>query len=116
MAETLVDVLSAVFLISGGVVGVLGGLGVIRFPDFYTRLHAAGMTDTLCALLIVVGLALQSGWSLLTLKLLLGLLFLLFTAPTATHALARAAGASGVEPRLGDDAPEAPQGESSSSS
>jgi len=116
MAETLVNVLSAVLLVSGGLIGVLGGLGVLRFPDFYTRLHAAGMTDTLCALLIVSGLALQSGWSLLTLKLLLALLFLLFTAPTATHALARAAGSEGIEPRLGTSAPGESQGESSSSS
>lgn len=116
MAETLVNVLSAVLLISGGVTGVLGGLGVLRFPDFYTRLHAAGMTDTLCALLIIAGLALQSGWSLLTLKLLLGLLFLLFTAPTATHALARAAGADGIEPRLGTGSSGESHGESSSSS
>lgn len=116
MAETLIDGLSWICLLAGGAVGVLGGLGVLRFPDFYTRLHAAGMTDTLCALLIVAGLALQSGLSLLTLKLVLVLLFLLFTAPTATHALARAAGADGVAPRVADGASDAPEGEPTSSS
>jgi multicomponent Na+:H+ antiporter subunit F len=53
-------------LLAGGAFGVIGGLGLMRFPDFYSRLHAAGMTDTLCALLIVLGLILQSGFSLLT--------------------------------------------------
>lgn len=107
MADTLLDVLSAILLLAGGGFGILGGLGLLRFPDFYTRLHAAGVTDTLCALLIVVGLALQSGLSLLTIKLALILLFLLFTAPTASHALARAAMTDGLEPQSGDsDQPE----------
>jgi len=98
VTETLLNILSWICLLTGGAFGVLGGVGLLRFPDFYTRLHAAGMTDTLCALLIVTGLALQSGVSLLTAKLLLILLFLLFTAPTATHALARAALAGRYEP------------------
>lgn len=91
MLEAALTLLSAALLLIGGVFGVLGGLGLLRFPDFYSRLHAAGVTETSCAVLIVLGLALQSGWSLLTLKLMLILLFLLFTAPTASHALARAA-------------------------
>ena len=107
MVDTLLDGLSAVLLLAGGGFGIIGGLGVLRFPDFYTRLHAAGVTDTLCALLIVGGLALQSGLSLLTVKLALILLFLLFTAPTASHALARAALADGLDPQSGDsDKPE----------
>lgn len=115
MAETTLDVISWVCLITGGAFGVLGGLGLLRFPDFYMRLHAAGMTDTLCALLIVLGLALQSGPSLLTVKLLLILLFLLFTAPTATHALARAAMLSNIKPAAGGgEETEAPEGEPSS--
>jgi multicomponent Na+:H+ antiporter subunit G len=110
MAETLINVLSWILLLSGGAFGIIGGLGLLRFPDFYTRLHGAGVTDTLCALLIVLGLALQSGFSLLTIKLFLILLFLLFTAPTATHALARAAVIDKIEPQLADQ----PQGEPSS--
>lgn len=116
MAETILDVISWICLLTGGAFGVLGGLGLLRFPDFYTRLHAAGMTDTLCALLIVTGLALQSGLSMLTVKLLLILLFLLFTAPTATHALARAAMVDRIKPRVAGDQDEAVPGESSSSS
>ena len=98
MTEWLVNAASAGLLLGGGVIGALGALGLLRFPDFYSRLHAAGMTDTLCALMIVAGLIMQTGLSLLTLKLALILLFLLFTAPTATHALARAAINDGVHP------------------
>lgn len=99
----MLDVIIGACLIAGGIFGVIGGLGLLRFPDFYTRLHAAGITDTLCALLIVLGLVISAGFSLLTLKLLLILLFLLFTAPTATHALARSAVADGIEPQTTDN-------------
>lgn len=98
MSEMILNLVSGALLIGGGAIGVLGALGLLRFPDFYTRLHAAGMTDTLCALMIMTGLILQAGLSLLTLKLALILLFLLFTAPTATHALARAALSDNVAP------------------
>jgi len=98
MSELLVHILAAGLLIGGGIFGVLGALGLLRFPDFYTRAHAAGMTDTLCALMIITGLILLTGWSLLTLKLALILLFLLFTSPTAAHALAKAALTDGVVP------------------
>jgi multicomponent Na+:H+ antiporter subunit G len=105
MVEVLIDGLSWAMLLAGGLVGLLGGVGVLRFPDFYTRLHAAGMTDTLCTLLIVGGLILQAGLSILAIKLALILLFLLFTAPTASHALARAAMLDGVEPQTGSGEP-----------
>lgn len=100
MPEMIINALSWTCLLLGGGVAIIGGVGLLRFPDFYSRLHAAGVTDTLVALLIVGGLVLQSGFTLLTFKLLLILLFLLFTAPTATHALARAALADNVKPPL----------------
>lgn len=103
MIETGVNVLSWILLLAGSAFGILGGLGLLRFPDLYTRLHAAGMTDTLCAILIVLGLALQSGLSLLTIKLFLILVFLLFTTPTATHALARSGLIDNVKPELASD-------------
>lgn len=98
MVEWLLDIVSGLCLLAGGATAIAGGAGLLRFPDFYSRLHASGMTDTLAALLIVGGLVLQSGLSLLTVKLLLILLFLLFTTPTSTHALARAAWSGGVIP------------------
>ena len=102
MAEAL-NIISILFLLTGGVFGIIGGIGLLRFPDFYSRLHAAGITDTLCALLIVLGLLIQAGIALPSFKLLLILLFLLFTAPTASHALARAAIVDDVKPVLVDD-------------
>ncbi|MFU8876984.1 MAG: monovalent cation/H(+) antiporter subunit G [Wenzhouxiangellaceae bacterium] len=111
MVESVLQVLSWVFLLTGGLFGIIGGIGLLRFPDFYTRLHAAGITDTLCALLIVAGLIIQAGLGLASLKLALILLFLLFTAPTATHALAHAAMVDGVEPELADGSDDPQSGE-----
>jgi multicomponent Na+:H+ antiporter subunit G len=102
MAESVIDSISAVMLLAGGAFGVLGGVGLVRFPDFFSRLHAAGMTDTLCAFLIIGGLILQAGMSLVSLKLLLILLFMIFTTPTASHALARAGLAAGFSPKTAD--------------
>ena len=88
--------------IFGGLFFVLAGtVGVLRLPDFFTRLHAAGMTDTLGAELIIFGLIIQAGWSQMSLKLLLVAFFLLLTSPTATHAVAGAAYQAGVKPLLG---------------
>jgi len=112
MADSALDILSWILLISGGVFGVMGGVGLIRFPDFYTRLHAAGVTDTLCALLIILGLIIQAGLSILTVKLALILLFLMFTAPTASHALARSALVDGVAPQVDDCDKEKPSSNS----
>lgn len=106
MTELVVNIVSGGMLLIGAVFAVIGGIGLIRFPDLYTRLHAGGITDTIAPLLIVGGLILQSGLSLLTLKLLLILLFLLFTTPTASHATVRAAMAAGIKPLGVDNRPE----------
>ncbi|MDZ7782034.1 MAG: monovalent cation/H(+) antiporter subunit G [Halioglobus sp.] len=105
MAETVVDVVSGILLLTGGLFGIMGGIGLLRFPDFYTRLHAAGITDTLCAFLIIAGLVMQAGLALISIKLTLILLFLLFTAPTASHALARAGLAAGDDPETVEGEP-----------
>ena len=89
--------LSWICLITGGLLGVVGGVGIHRFPDFYSRLHAAGTTDTLCAALILLGLALQAGPTLDAVKLFFIFWFLFFTSPTASHALASAASHSGLQ-------------------
>lgn len=98
-----IDVLSWIFLVCGGLLGVIGGIGIHRFPDFFTRLHAAGTTDTLCAALILLGLGLQAGVTLVSFKLLLIFVFLLLTSPTASHALANAAVHGGLQPRLDEE-------------
>lgn len=82
-----------------------GALGVLRMPDVFTRLHAAGMTDTLGAGFLVLGMCLQLGLSLVSLRFILVYAFLLFTSPIATHAVARAAHTglgAGAEPRKPD--------------
>lgn len=96
----MVDIISWLLLTCGGLLGVIGGIGIHRFPDFYSRLHAAGITDTLCAMLIILGLMLQAGISLDLFKLLLIFFFLFFTSPTASHALANAATHGGLKPKL----------------
>lgn len=98
MVETTLAVISGIFLLTGGIFGIMGGIGLLRFPDFYSRLHAAGITDTLCAFLIIVGLVIQAGLALVSIKLMLILIFMVFTAPTASHALARAGLAAGDNP------------------
>lgn len=98
----IVDALSWICLVGGGVVGIIGGIGIHLFPDFYSRLHATGITDTLCALLILLGLGLQAGLSLAAFKLTLIFLLLFVTSPTASHALARAAMHSGLKPVVGN--------------
>jgi multicomponent Na+:H+ antiporter subunit G len=100
-----VDIASWVLLVGGGVFLLIGGTGLLRLPDFYTRLHAAGITDTMGTELILLGLMLQAGFSLVTVKLILIGLFLFFTSPTATHAVANAALVAGLKPKLAPDAP-----------
>ena len=73
-----------------------------RFPDFYTRLHAAGTTDTLCAALILLGLGFQAGLSIATFKLFVIFAFIYFTSPTASHSIANAATIGQLKP-LTDD-------------
>ena len=102
----ILDILSWICLLTGGALGIVGGIGIHRFPDFYSRMHAAGITDTLCAMLILLGLGLQAGWSIAAFKLALIFVFLFFTSPTASHALTNAALHTGLKPKLGRDTQE----------
>lgn len=90
--------LSWVLLAAGAVVTVIGAAGLVRFPEMYTRMHAASVIDSGGAPLILIGLMLQAGLTLVTVKLLFILFFLLFTSPTATYALARGAWSAGHRP------------------
>ena len=110
MMELARDVVSWTFLISGSLFVVVGALGILRLPDVFARMHAAGIIDTLGVGLIVLGLAVQAGLSLVTVKLGLIVFFFLFTSPTSTHALARAALNGGVEPLIeaGEDSGDGP--------
>ena len=84
--------IACIVLVSLGVFFlIMGTIGVLRFPDFYTRMHAAGKCDTLGSLLIVIGLALYCGVTLGSVKIIAIAVFIFLTSPTATHAIAKAA-------------------------
>lgn len=95
---TLIDLLSWLLLSLGGISVLIGGIGALRMPDLYTRMHAASVTDSLGASLVLVGIMLQAGWSLAAIKLGAILLFLLITSPTSSNALASAALLAGTTP------------------
>jgi len=93
-----IDVLSWILLTSGGAFILIGGLGALRLPSFYTRMHAASLTDGMGSILILLGIMLQAGWSLAAIKLVAILAFILLTGPTASYALANSALVSGLKP------------------
>ena len=95
----LADLVSWVCLLAGSALALIGGLGLLRLPDVFARMHGAGMIDTLGLALILVGLMFQAGFSLITVKLILIIGFVLYTSPTTTHALARACLYGGIQPR-----------------
>lgn len=99
----IVDLVSWVLIVLGSFFTIVGGIGLLRMPDVYTRMHAASVTDTLGVGFLLFGMMLQAGFSLVTLKLLfiLGLFF--FFAPVITHALAQAALHERIEPQLAED-------------
>jgi multicomponent Na+:H+ antiporter subunit G len=96
----VVNVLSGTCLLAGSFLLFSGGMGLLRFPDFYTRMHAAGVTDTLAAGFILLGLMLLAGWGIVLAKLVMILLFILITSPTASHALAKSARHGELAPLL----------------
>jgi len=100
MTEAL-QIIGGSLALVGALLAVIGALGVIRFPDFYTRIHAASITDTGGATLVLAGLAMVSGLTLVTIKLVIIWVFVMLTSPTATHALVNAAFGSGERPLLG---------------
>lgn len=104
--EVALDVLSWIAIVGGLFFMIVGTFGILRMPDVFTRLHAAGMTDTMGAGFLILGMCLQAGLGLVLVRLIFVYAFLLFTSPIATHALARAALAGGVEPYAvsGEDA------------
>ena len=80
----IIDIASWILLLAGSALGIVGGIGIHGFPDFYSRLHAAGITDTLCTMLILLGLGLQAGWSIAAFKLAMPL----FTCPVCKKSFA----------------------------
>lgn len=100
--EMLIETASWALLLGGSALMLIGGIGMYRLPDIYTRMHGAGIIDTLGAVMIIAGLMVQAGLTLVTVKLGLIVVFLMFTSPTTTHALAGAALSEGVLPLVDD--------------
>ena len=98
----IVDILSWICLILGSILCIIGGLGLLRLPDFYSRMHGGGITDTLGASLVLLGLMFQGGLTAITVKLVMILVVLLITSPTSTHAVGKAALTSRLKPFLTD--------------
>ncbi|MDX9835882.1 MAG: monovalent cation/H(+) antiporter subunit G [Desulfobulbus sp.] len=98
--ETALNLVSYICMFVGIFFCLTGAVGLLRFPDFFSRIHAASLTDTLGASLILIGLMLQAGWGLALPKLILILLFLLMAGTTACHAMAKASLKSGMKPQV----------------
>ena len=110
----LLDILSWCLILPGCGFLLIGAIGVLRMPDFYTRLHAAGLTDTMGASFLAAGMLLQTGLNLTGLKLVLILIFVIFTSPIAAHALINAAFTAKLGMgRVGDRTADRGKGESS---
>ena len=103
MAVSVADLVGWVCIVSGSAFIIIGGIGLLRLPDFYTRIHAAGITDTVGSWLIVIGLMSQAGPTLNLARLAILLFFLVATSPLASHALAKAAYLRGLDPLQGRD-------------
>lgn len=102
---TVISIISDVLLAAGAVFLVSGGVGLLRFPDFYTRIHAASITDSAGAGMILLGLLLRvDGWEVAA-RLLIIVFFMALTGPTATHVLAHAARRDGVPVLTGGGTP-----------
>lgn len=103
--STALDLLSWGLLLAGGAFCVIGALGLVRLRRFYVRTHAASVIDSAGAGLILAGLLLQAGWTLVAVKLVFVGLLIFFASPTATHALANAALARGLTLEAHEEAP-----------
>ncbi|MDP2560361.1 monovalent cation/H(+) antiporter subunit G [Psychrobium sp. 1_MG-2023] len=107
----MIEIISSVFLIVGAFFSLTGAVGIFKFPDFFTRVHAASVTDSISTILIIFGLILRTDFDLVAVKLLFILIFMLLTSPTASHALAKSARHGGLltlaetrsDKKVGDD-------------
>jgi multicomponent Na+:H+ antiporter subunit G len=94
------DIVSWSLILAGGAFLVIGAIGLVRLPDVFSAFHAAGLIDTLGIICLFLGLIVQAGFGLVSIKLALILGFLFFTSPIAAHALAQAALGDGLRPEL----------------
>ena len=100
--EWVIEIASWVLIVGGVFFLIVGSLGILRFPDFWSRLHALSVADSAGMILLLAGMCLQAGWGLIAVKLLFIGVFLFITGPTSTHAVANAALVSGLRPTVGE--------------
>ncbi|MEA3498338.1 MAG: monovalent cation/H(+) antiporter subunit G [Campylobacterota bacterium] len=96
----IIDILSDICLLLGAIFTLTGAIGLLRLPNFYTRLHAASVTESLAAPLLIIGIMLDMGFTLDSAKLILIIVIMIVSNPTITHALCRAAAHGGVTPEM----------------
>ncbi len=102
MISEILQIVSYVFIGIGSFFVLIGAIGLLRMPDVFTRMHAASIKDTVGAGFLLGGMALQTGFSLVTLKLFVLFLLFIFVSPVVSHALAQAALHDGEKPILKD--------------
>ncbi len=102
MLDYILNILSWFFIVAGAFFMLSGALGILRMPDFFSRLHPAGITDSFGAPMLLVGVMLKYGFSLFSGKIFLLILFLFITNPTSTNVLSQAAIISKIKPYLKD--------------
>jgi multicomponent Na+:H+ antiporter subunit G len=98
-----VDIASWGFILLGSFFTIVGAFGLVRMPEVFTRMHSASVTDTLGVGFLILGMCLQAGFGLVSLKLVFLLALFFFTAPVVTHALAQACLHEGIKPLLAED-------------
>lgn len=100
--DWIVEIISWAAILLGSAFMIIGAIGTLRFPDFWSRVHAVSVTDSAGMILLTLGMCIQGGFTLVTVKLLIIGVFLFITGPTATHAVANAALVSGFLPKGAD--------------
>lgn len=98
-----IEIISWALILAGSFFVLVGAFGIYRFPDFWTRLHAASVAESAGVILLLAGMMVQAGWGLIAVKLLIIGVFVFITGPTSTHAVANAALVSGLRPKNFDD-------------
>ena len=98
-----VDIASWILILLGSFFTLVGAFGLVRLPDVFTRMHAASVTDTLGVGFLILGMGLQAGFGLVSIKLAFLLVLFLFTGPVVTHALAQACLHEDIKPQLAED-------------
>jgi multicomponent Na+:H+ antiporter subunit G len=105
----VIDLASWTLILLGSFFTVAGALGLVRMPEIFTRMHAASVIDTVGVGFLILGMGLQAGFTLVTLKLVFLLALFFYIGPVVTHALAQACLHEGVEPMLAEDRRDRPR-------